>query len=192
MRGVVPSAASLLETRNRSLNKNATLDKNINPLESKIKGQIFPKQVPHHYGCFKIFQKNFFGLFCFLLASSYSAKFVMGSVRSIRDWLNVFLTTVAIIGFFSYIYKKKIGKALFWESICSFFIGWDFYLNVIINKDYSTNTWIFFIVPITHVSIPDPLRFPIPRCLQSLISFSTISPSGLRMFTMRGVSPSRA
>ena len=141
---------------------------------------------------FQNFSKKYFWLILLLLASSYSAKFVMGLVRSIRDWMDVFLMTVAIIGFFSYIYKKKIGKALFWKVFAVFFIGWDFYLNVIINKDYSTNTWIFFIVPITHVSIPDPLRFPIPRCLQSLISFSTISPSGLRMFTMRGVSPSRA
>jgi hypothetical protein len=80
-----------------------------------------------------------------LLALTYINLVGSGEFSGIWHWLNVFATVVAIIGFYSYAYRQKIGPGYFWKVFAVFFIGWNIFI-ICVGWEYQKDDWIVLLI----------------------------------------------
>ena len=97
------------------------------------------------YSLRTVFWKICFWIIFELKAEEYISTFREGKLNETLNISDLSITILAIIGFFLYAYRKKVGVPIFWRIFSLFFIGWDISLNCLI-RGYQEGEWIGFLV----------------------------------------------
>lgn len=95
--------------------------------------------VPNRLGT--VFWKIYFWLIFYWQAFEYATAFRAGELDGVLDVSNLFMTILAVIGFFCYAYRKKVGFSIFWQTFSLLFIGWDIWI-LLLRGGYQEGDWI--------------------------------------------------
>lgn len=99
--------------------------------------------VPNRLGT--VFWKICFWLIFCGQAFAYTTAFRAGEIDGVLGVSNLFITILAVIGFFCYVYRKKVGFSIFWRTFALLFIGWDIWMLLLIGG-YQESDWIGFLL----------------------------------------------